>query len=121
MSAIVGTIHDILVGPFEIESVDQGFAYALVFELVAPRIDKPALSTRRRIIGQHAALDASVLECREIVACRPEACREFLAKQIIFGSKTFKRDVAIAIIFEPNHVEIILPARNRKVGAPPVL
>ena len=94
---------------------------APVLELVAPRIDEPALRARRRVVGQHVAFDAAVLEGGKIVARRPGARGEFLAEQIVFGGEAFEADFAVAIIFEAHHVEIVLPARNRQIGAPPIL
>ena len=50
--------------------------------------------------AQHGALDAAVLEGREIVARRPGARGELLAEQIIPGGETLEADVAVAVIFE---------------------
>src|SRR5262249_16093820 len=47
--AIVGTIHDVFVGPLEIERIDQCLTNAPILESVSPSVDKPALSTRRRV------------------------------------------------------------------------
>ena len=85
MGALVGAVHDGLVGPFEIEGVDQRLAQLRVLELLAPRVDEPALRAGRRVVGQHVALDAAVLDRREIVARRPDARGEFLAEQIVLG------------------------------------
>src|SRR4029450_10490451 len=121
MRAIVRPVDDVLVGPLEIERVDQRLAHAPVFKFLAPRIDKPSLGTRRRIVGQHVALDASVLEGRKVIARRPETRREFLAEEIIPACKALEPDFPVTVILEPQHIEIILPARNRKFRAPPIL
>ena len=64
-----------------------------------PRVDEPALRAGRRVVRQHVALDAAVLERRKIVARRPGARGEFLAEQIILGGEAFEADVAVAIVF----------------------
>ena len=84
-------------------------------------IDEPALRAGGRIVRQHGALDAAVLEGGKIVARRPGARGELLAEQIAFGGEAFEAHVAIAVIFEAHRVEIVLPARDRQPGAPPVL
>ncbi len=99
----------------------ERLAQPRIGELLPPRIDEPALRARRRIVGQHVALDPAVLEGGKIVARRPGARGEFLAEQIIAGGKAFEADVAVAIIFEAHGVEIVLAARHRQIGAPPVL
>ena len=88
---------------------------------VAPRVDEPALRARRRVVGQHVALDAAVLDRREIVARRPGARGELLAEQIALGGEAFEADLAVAIVLEAHDVEIVLAARDRQIGAPPVL
>ena len=75
MRAIVGTVHDVLVGPFEIESIDQRFANAAVLELLPSRIDEPALRAGRRVVWENVALDATVLEGGKVIARCPEARR----------------------------------------------
>src|SRR5215831_507132 len=121
MRAIVRTVHDILVGPFKIESINQRFAHAPVFELVAPRVDEPALCAGRRIVRQHGALDATVLKSREIITCGPSARREFLTEEIILRRESFEPDLPIAVILESNSVKVILSTRNRKISSPPGL
>ena len=121
MRALVGAVHDVLVGPFEIEGVDQRLAQAAVLEFLAPHIDEPALRAGRRIVRQDVALDAAVLEGREIVARRPGARGELLAEQIVLGGEADEGDLAVAVIFVAHRVEIALPDRHRQTGAPPVL
>ena len=71
--------------------------------------------------GMHGALDAAVLESGKIVARRPGARGELLTEQIILGGEAVKADLAIAVIFVAHGVEIVLPARHRQIGAPPIL
>ena len=96
-------------------------AQAAVLELLAPRVDEPALRAGRRVVGQYVALDAAVLEGGKVVARRPGARGELLAEQIILGGEAFEADLAVAVIFVAHDVEIVLPARHRQIGAPPVL
>ena len=50
MRPLIGPVHDHLVGPFEIESVDEGLAQALVLEFLPSGVEEPALGARRRIV-----------------------------------------------------------------------
>src|SRR6185312_11003658 len=65
--------------------------------------------------------DAPILERRKIVTCCPGTRREFLAEQIVFRREAFETDFAITIVLKANRIEITLPTRNRKIGAPPIL
>ena len=121
MGARIGAVHDGLVGPFEIERLDQRLAHPRVLEFLAAGIDEPALRAGRRFVGQDFALDAAVLDGREIVARRPDPRGEFLAEQVVLSGKALERDIAIAVEFVTHGVEIIAAARDRKVGAPPIL
>ena len=119
--ALIGSVHDVPVGPFEIEGIDQGFAQAAVLELLAPRVDEPALRSRGGLVGQLLALHAAVPDGRKIVTRRPDPRGELLAEQIALGGEALERHVAVAVELEAHDVEIVLPARDRQVGAPPVL
>src|SRR5262245_41700914 len=121
MDPLVGPVHDGLVGPFEIESAIQRLAHTAVLELVAPRVDVPALRPRRRLVWQHLALDSPIAERRKVVACRPEARRELLPKHEALRGETFEGDVAVAVELETQQVEIVPTAHDRQVGTPPVL
>src|SRR5262245_54810552 len=120
MRPFIGPVHDLLVGPFEIERINKGFAQARVLKLVAAGIEEPALRTRGGIVWNHIALDATVPKGRKVVACRPGARGEFLPEQIASGSESLEGNFAIAVIFIAHDVEIVLPARDRQTGAPPV-
>ena len=121
MDAVVGPVHDALVGPFEIEGVDEGLAQPLVLELVAPGIEEPALGARWRLVLDDVALDAPIAERRKIVARGPDAGGEFLAEKVALAGEAFEGDVAIAVKLVAHDIEIVVPARDRQVGAPPVL
>ena len=121
LRAVVGAVHDVLVGPFEIEGVDQRLAQAAVLELRAPRIDEPALRAGRRVVGNTRALDAAVLEGGKIVARRPGARGELLAEQIVAGGEALEADLAVAVIFVAHGVEIVrarAPPADRRPTSP---
>src|ERR1700733_9102452 len=117
--ALIGAVHDVLVGPLEIESIVERLAHPRIVKLWPPHIDKPALRAGRRIVGQHVFLDAAVFDRREIVARRPDARGELFVEQIGAGGKAFERDIAVAIIFKAYDVEIVLAARYRQIRARP--
>src|SRR5262249_1911819 len=120
MGPFVTPVHQRLVGPFEIERVNEGFAQPLVLELVAPRIEEPALRARRRIVGDAVALDAALADRRKIVARYPDARGKFLAEEIALAGEAFERDIAVAIKFVADDVEIVLSAPDGEIGAPPI-
>src|SRR5262245_41882828 len=110
MGAFVTPVHQGLVGPFEIERITEGFAQSLVLELGAPGIEEPALRPRRRIVGDDVLLDASIPDRRKVVARRPDARGEFLAEEIALAGEAFEGDIAVAIKFVADHVEVVLSA-----------
>ena len=81
-------------------------------EFRPPRVDEPALRARRRVVGDHVALDAAVLDRGEVVARRPDARGELLAEQIALGGEALEADLAVAIIFVAHGVEVVLAARR---------
>ena len=60
------------------------------------------------------------LKRREIVARRPDPGGELLAEQIIAADEGFQADLAVAVVFVTQQVEIILSARDGKILAPPI-
>src|SRR5262245_52490139 len=120
MGPLIGVVHDLLVGPFEIEGIDKGFAQALVLEFLPPRVEEPTLRTRRRIVGDDVALDIPLADRRKVVARRPGARGEFLPEQIASSGEPLEGNFAIAVIFIAQDIEIVLPARDRQIYAPPV-
>src|SRR5262245_10981679 len=121
MGALIGPVHQVLVGPFEIEGVDEGLTQALVPELLPPRIEEPALRARRGIVGDDVALDAALADRRKVVARRPDARGELLAEQVALAGEAFEGDVAIAVELVAYDVEIVETARHRQIHAPPIL
>ena len=121
MGALVGTVHDVLVDQFEVEGIDQRVAHALVLEFLAPHVHEPALRAGRRLVRNNVALDAAVLEGREVVARRPGARGVFLAEQIIFRGEADEGYFAVAIIFVTDGIEVVEALHHRKVRAPPIL
>ena len=121
MGAVIGAVHQVLVGPFEVEGDHHGLAQAPIGELVAPGVEQPALRARGALVGNDLALDAAVAKRREVVARRPDPRGELLAEQIIAADEGFQADLAVAVVFVAQQVEIILSARDGKIFAPPVL
>src|SRR5262249_24531581 len=120
MRPLIRLVHDVLIGPFEIKCIDECLPQALVLEFLPSRVEEPPLRARGRIVRNNLALDATIAEGWKIVACRPNASREFLPEQVASGSETLEGNFAIAVIFVAQDIEIVLPACDRQVGTPPV-
>src|SRR5262245_64330556 len=99
MSPLIGPVHDLFVGPFEIEGIDEGLAQSLVLELFPAGIEEPTLRARRRIIGDDVAFDVALADRREVVARCPAARGEFLPEQTASSGETLEGNFAIAVIF----------------------
>src|SRR4029453_5218186 len=120
MGPLIGPVHDLLVGPFEVECIDEGLPQTLILQFFPSRIEEPALRARRRIVGDDVTLDAALADRREVVARCPGARGEFLPEQITSGSEPLEGNFAIAVIFVAQDIEIVLPTPDRQVGPPPV-
>src|SRR5581483_506628 len=92
-----------------------------ILKFLAPRVEEPALRAGWRAVGERLLIDPAVDEGREVVARRPGARGEFLAEQIIPGGKRLESGLPVAIKFVAQDIEIILPAADRKLRAPPIL
>ena len=121
MRALVRTVHQVLVGPFEVEGDRQRLANAPIPELVPPGIEQPALRAGGPLVGNDLPLDASVAKRGEIVARRPDARGELFAEQIVAAGEGLEAGLAVTVVFVPQHIEIVQAAANRKLFAPPVL
>src|SRR5262249_42690296 len=113
--------HQSLVGPLEIERVNERFAQSLILELVAAGIEETAPRARRRIVGGGGAPDAAPPGRRENGGGGPRSRGKFLAEEIALAGEAFEGDIAVAIKFVADDVEIVLSAPDREVGAPPIL
>src|SRR5207237_58705 len=113
-------VHDLLVGPFEIERIDEGFTQSLILQFLPAGIEEPTLRAGRSVIGDDVALDVPLADRREVVARCPGARGEFLPEKITFGGEPLESNFAIAVIFVAQNIKIVLPARDRQVGPPPV-
>src|SRR5262245_46363852 len=116
MGPLIGPVHDLLVGPFEVECIDEGFPQTLILQFFPSRIEEPTLRARRGIVWTDIALDAPLANRREVVARCPGARGEFLPEQIASGSEPLEGNFAIAVIFVTHNVKIVLPAPDRQVG-----
>ena len=57
MGPLIGPVHDLLVGPFEIECIDEGFAQTLILQFFPSRIEEPTLRARGGVVWNNIALD----------------------------------------------------------------
>src|SRR5437763_10505647 len=121
MGALITPVHQGLVGPFEIERIDESFTQPLILELLPSCVEEPALRAGGRIVGDGVALDAPVTDRRKVVARRPDARGEFLPEQITFGGEPLEGNFAVAVTFVAHDVEIVVSTRDRQIGAPPIL
>src|SRR5262245_36690166 len=108
MRARIRAIHQLGVGPFEIESKIERLSDALVLEFLAARIDPPALCGRCTLVRQFEADDALFRDSRKIIGRRPMARGEFLAKPVSAGFEAFERDLPVAKELDADNVEIVL-------------
>src|SRR5262245_466688 len=120
MRPLIGPVHDLLVGPFEIECIDEGLPQTLILQFFPSRIEKPTLRARGGIVWNNIELEVSLARRREVGACRPTTRCKFFPEQIASGSEPLEGNFTIAIIFVAHNVKIVLPAPDRQVGPPPV-
>src|SRR5262249_54500166 len=120
MGPLIGPVHDLFVGPFKIECIDEGLPQMLVLQFFSSRIEEPTLRARGGIVRNNIALDVPLADRREVVACRPSPRCKFFPEQIASGSEPLEGNLAIAVIFVAHDVKIVLPAPDRQVRPPPV-
>src|SRR5215813_9721928 len=120
MRPFIGAVHDLLVGPFEIECINEGLSQTLILQFFPSRIEEPTLRARGGIVWNNIPLDVPLADRREVVACRPSPRCKFFPEQIASGSESLEGNFAIAVIFVAHNVKIVLPAPDRQVGPPPV-
>src|SRR5262252_5000371 len=110
MRPLIGPVHDLLVGPFEIECIDEGLPQTLSLQFFPSRIEEPTLRARGGIVWNNIALDVPLADRRKVVARCPGARGKFFPEQIASGSEPLEGNFAIAVIFVAQHIEIVLPA-----------
>src|SRR2546422_11752668 len=115
MGAFVTPVHQGLVGPFEIERIDEGFTQPFILELLASRVEEPALRTGGRVIEDGIALDAPVTDRRKVVTRRPDARGKLLAEEIGLAGESFEGDIAVAVKFVAHDIEVVESARDRQI------
>src|SRR5215831_11216136 len=120
MGPLIGPVHDLLVGPLEIECIDEGLPQTLILQFFPSRIEEPTLRARGGIVWNNIALDAPLADRRKVIARCPSPRGKFFPEQIASGSESLEGNFAIAVIFVAHDVKIVLPARDRQVGTPPV-
>ena len=97
MRPFIGPVHDLLVGPFEIECIDEGLPQMLILQFFPSRIEEPTLRARGGIVWNNIALDVPLADRREVVACRPSPRGKFFPEQIASGSEPLEGNFAIAV------------------------
>src|SRR6516225_11857544 len=121
MGPLIGPVHDRLVCPFKIECIYERLTHPLVLQFFPSRIEEPSLRARRRIIRDHVLLHATVANCGKVVAGGPNPRCKLLAEQIASPRESSESNVAVTIIFIAYQIEVVLPARDRQIRAPPIL
>src|SRR5262245_30183642 len=120
MRPLLGHLHDLLDGPFEIEGTDEGLPQTLILQFFPSRIEKPTLRARGGIVWNNIAIDVPLADRGEVVACRPSPRGKFFPEQIASGSESLEGNFAIAVIFVAHNVKMVRPAPDRHAGTPPV-
>ncbi len=118
---LIGPIHDALVGPLEVECAIEGFAHPLVLEHLLAHVQEPTLHSDGASEGCFIAFDATVADRGKVVTRGPHPGDQFLAEKILLRREPLEREVAIAVELIADRVEVILAARDRQIGAPPIL
>src|SRR5258708_36301682 len=108
MRPLIGPVHDVLIGPFEIKCINEGFAQPLVLEFFASRVEEPALRARGCIVGDDVALDASFADSRKVVARCPGARGEFLPEPVASCGENLAVNFAIDDIYLSVDIKILL-------------
>src|SRR5262245_37012027 len=116
MRPLIRAVHNVLIGPFEIECIDEGFAQAPVLEFLASRVEEPALCARRGIIGHDVAPDSPFADSRKVVARCPRARGKLLPEKVASGGETLEGNFAIAVVLITQNIEVVLPAADRQIG-----
>src|SRR2546429_8614494 len=120
MRPFIGPVHDLLVGPFEIECIDESLPQMLILQFFPTGIEEPTLRARGGIAWNNIALALPLADRREVVACRPSSRGKFFPEQIASCCESLEGNCAIAVIFIAHDVKIVLPAPDRQVEPPPV-
>src|SRR5256884_4879272 len=120
MRPFIGPVHDLLVGPFEIECIDESLPQMLILQFFPTGIEEPTLRARGGIAWNNIALALPLADRREVVACRPSSRGKFFPEQIPSCCEPLEGNCAVAVRFVAHDVKIVLPAPDRQVGPPPV-
>src|SRR5262249_30550926 len=67
--SLICAVHNFCVDPFEIERIDEGLTHTLVCEFLPSGVEVPALRRGRGMVRDNVALDASLANCRKVIAC----------------------------------------------------
>src|SRR5262249_56001728 len=98
MRPFIGPVHDLFVGPFKIEGIDEGLPQTLILQFFPSRIEEPTLRARGGIVWNDIALDVTLADRREVVACRPSPRGKFFPEQIASGTEPLEANFTLPVI-----------------------
>ena len=118
VGALVRPVHDVLVGPFEIEGERSASRSCGCWNCSRRVLMNQPCAPEGVSSGSTSRLTRPSRIAGKIVARRPDARGELLAEQIALGGEAFEADVAVAVVFEAHDVEIVLAADDRQIRRP---
>ncbi|MNX74409.1 hypothetical protein D3C86_1058460 [compost metagenome] len=117
----IGTVEQLLVGPFEIQQQRQGLAHAHILEHRAAQVEDESLHACRIAVG-NLFLDQSTFgDCRSVVGVGPVLRGHFQPVVELPGLERFQGHGVVAVVIGGHHVEVVETAIDRQVLAPVVL
>ena len=119
--ALVEPVEQFLVRPLEVEAQRDRLAHTDVLELVAPRVEPPALRASGTPVGDLLALDRARIDRREVVAGGPDFREEFLVEAEPAALEGLEGCGAVAEILVANSLEIPASLVHGKVLGPVVI
>ncbi|MNO98318.1 hypothetical protein D3C76_900630 [compost metagenome] len=119
--ALVGAEEQLLVGPLEVEQLDDRLAHAHVLEHRAADVEGVALHAPGILVVQLLADDAAVAHGGGVVGGRPVLRDAFLDEVELAGLERLQRHGEVAVGVDHHGIEVVEAAVHRQVVAPVVL
>ncbi|MNM89464.1 hypothetical protein D3C81_1016960 [compost metagenome] len=117
----VGTVEQLLVGPFEVQQQAQCFTYPYILEQRAANVVDKALHAGRVAVGQLFEDQAFLPHSRHVIGGGPALRCGFQAVVELAGLERFEGDCAVAVVVGGHLVEVVETTVDRQVLAPVVL